>query len=82
MKKTAELIKNISEGKNLSFEESKSIFLSIILLSIDLDTPLTVKIGFDLNFKILNFFTEDIASFDILLVLYFLCHTWKCQPHF
>ena len=30
MKKTAELIKNISEGKNLSFEESKSIFLSIM----------------------------------------------------
>ena len=30
MKKVAELIEDISEGKNLSFEESKSIFLSIM----------------------------------------------------
>ena len=30
MKKTEELIKYISEGKNLSFDESKSIFLSIM----------------------------------------------------
>ena len=30
MKKTEELIKNISEGKNLSFEESKTIFLDIM----------------------------------------------------
>jgi len=30
MKNTEDLIKNISEGKNLSFEESKKIFLSIM----------------------------------------------------
>ena len=30
MKKSEELIKNISEGKNLNFEESKSIFVDII----------------------------------------------------
>ena len=30
MKKEEELIKNISDGKDLSFDESKSIFLSIM----------------------------------------------------
>ena len=30
MKKSEELIKNISEGKNLNFEESKSIFVDIM----------------------------------------------------
>ena len=30
MKKVTELIEDISKGKNLSFEESKSIFLSIM----------------------------------------------------
>ena len=30
MKKIEELINNISKGKNLNFEESKSIFLSIM----------------------------------------------------
>ena len=30
MKKAEDLIKDISEGKNLSFEESKAIFLSIM----------------------------------------------------
>ena len=30
MKKTEELIKEISKGKNLTFEESKTVFLSIM----------------------------------------------------
>ena len=41
MKNAEELIKNISKGKNLNFEESKSIFLSIM----------NGKIGEDLIYK-------------------------------
>jgi len=53
------------------------IFFSIGILLIDLEIPLTLKIGgfLDLNFNILNFFTEGIASFYILLSLYRLSQT-------
>ena len=44
MKKEEELIKNISDGKDLSFDESKSIFLSIM----------SGNIGEDLIFKFLT----------------------------
>ena len=49
MKKVAELIEDISEGKNLSFEESKSIFLSI--MSGNISEDLIFKFLTDLSKK-------------------------------
>ena len=49
MKKVTELIENISEGKNLSFEESKLIFLSI--MSGNISEDLIFKFLTDLSKK-------------------------------
>ena len=49
MKKIDELIKCISEGKNLSFDESKSIFLSI--MSGNISEDLIFKFLTDLSKK-------------------------------
>ena len=43
MKNTEDLIQNISEGKNLSFEESKKIFLSIMSGNIGEDLIITAE---------------------------------------
>ena len=57
MKKEEELIKNISDGKDLSFDESKSIFLSMFYSFVGLGASPYTSLGsktfsFSLNSRI------------------------------